>query len=152
MYQMQLLYVSFHEPPNIYDLKIVVVFINWWLLPSSWQYEHKLLQKTKMTERQNSFCQGRIKISAVPPWFTTVLFEVLHTHVTDAYFRRRILCRKAFDCALRGPFARLFPTRLSAPRALCGGISCFISASTVYIFYNNYGNYITFFIFCQGNF
>jgi len=38
----------------------------------------------------------------------------------------------AFDCALSGPFADLFLTRLSASRALCEVMIDFISASTVY--------------------
>ena len=37
-----------------------------------------------------------------------------------------------FDCALSGPFDKLFLTRLSAPRALCKGIIAVISASTVW--------------------
>ena len=39
-----------------------------------------------------------------------------------------------FDCALSGPFDNLFLTRLSAPRALCEGITAVISASSVYHF------------------
>ena len=38
----------------------------------------------------------------------------------------------AFDCTLRGPFADLFLTRLSAWRALCEVMIDVISASTVY--------------------
>ena len=37
-----------------------------------------------------------------------------------------------FDCALGGPFDRLFLIRLSAARTLCGGIATVISASTVF--------------------
>ena len=37
-----------------------------------------------------------------------------------------------FDCALRGPFAKQFLTRLSATRALCIVLIDVISASTVY--------------------
>ena len=37
-----------------------------------------------------------------------------------------------FLCALSGPFEGLFPTRLSASRALCRGMADLISASTVY--------------------
>ena len=37
----------------------------------------------------------------------------------------------SFDCALRGPFDNLYLTRLSAPRALCRGMTAVISASTV---------------------
>ena len=36
-----------------------------------------------------------------------------------------------FDCALSGPFAKQFLTRLSAPRALCVVLIDVISASTV---------------------
>ena len=38
----------------------------------------------------------------------------------------------AFDCALSGPFANQFLSRLSAPRALCAVLIDVISASTVY--------------------
>ena len=38
----------------------------------------------------------------------------------------------AFDCTLRGPFAKQFLTRFSASRALCIVLDGFISASTVY--------------------
>ena len=48
--------------------------------------------------------------------------------------RHRILGKadSAFDCALSGPFAKQFLTRLSAPRALCVVLNDVISASTVY--------------------
>ena len=39
-----------------------------------------------------------------------------------------------FDCALSGPFAKQFLTRLSASRALCVVLNDVISASTVYDF------------------
>ena len=38
----------------------------------------------------------------------------------------------SFDCALSGPFAKQFLTRLSATRALCVVLNDVISASTVY--------------------
>ncbi|MBQ7921598.1 MAG: hypothetical protein IJ325_03355, partial [Clostridia bacterium] len=40
--------------------------------------------------------------------------------------------RCSFDCALSGPFAKQFLTRLSAPRVLCVVLIDVISASTVY--------------------
>ena len=59
---------------------------------------------------------------------------------------------KAFDCALGGPFAKQFLTRLSAPRALCVVLNGFISASTVYDakVYHRYTNLsIVFLIFAD---
>ncbi len=45
--------------------------------------------------------------------------------------RCRILGTSAFDCTLRGPFAKQCLTRFTASRALCVVLDGFISASTV---------------------
>ena len=39
--------------------------------------------------------------------------------------------RSPFDCALRGPFDKQYPTQLAATWALCAGFLAVISASTV---------------------
>ena len=54
-------------------------------------------------------------------------------HLYACLQRRRILGETcfSFDCALSGPFAKQFLTRLSAPRALCVVLIDVISASTV---------------------
>ena len=81
-----------------------------------------------------------IRGATLHSWQSHALFEI--RHAVHAYIPRQLTCAvyvaeysaasiAAFDCTLRGPFDGLFPTRLSATRALCEGIIAFISASTV---------------------
>lgn len=51
--------------------------------------------------------------------------------MTSAYNVAEYFVKITFDCALSGPFDSSFLTQLSAPRALCKGVTAVISASTV---------------------
>ena len=87
--------------------------------------ERGLSSRTNKTDR---FIRGATLIHGKPCAFGILTYPRTLTPVHTL----QILGKKAFDCTLRGPFANLFLTRISASRALCEGITDVISASTVY--------------------
>ena len=107
--------------------------------PWSHPQVRNLHQKKSLTD---ILCQGRISHSRCHPASRSdrALCGIPSYPRQLTYApRRRILSPPAFDCALRGPFGGLFPTRLSPCRArcarlcrtLCKGMAALISASTV---------------------
>ena len=65
--------------------------------------------------------------------FPCTLRDTSISPATDVCLTLQNTRHQAFDCTLSGPFDDLFFTRFTAPRALCGIIITFTSASTVYI-------------------
>ena len=82
-------------------------------------------------------CQGRMfyhpRCHLDFTFYRALLRILIYPRQLTGVYRRRILGKKAFDYALRGPFDDLFLTWLSATQVLCEGIIAVISASTVFL-------------------
>ena len=102
------------------------------------------VKNKKRPDRNNAFCQGRITLYPRCHLASRHVAKCSESRSFSGYDKayprpltRALRCRilsteSAFDCTLRGPFAKQCLTRFAASRALCVVLNGFISASTVY--------------------